>query len=283
MFESSFNASFNVSYDITSVSKPWLCLAGAHPRSTSAKVNSSSSQYLWWSETFRFLVDSFETGVHRVQRVALALLRRPLVLPPARQHHHHPHPRQHRHHPRPPHYHDLEHQVGWPGLAEQVMQVMLVFTASPSPKNHFVIIWCWPSNSRRHKWKKTGLEQAGSLFICLDMDSLCTQVWKLMAHLWPGWEVGRGQQGRGGCSWPPSQSQDASLADLCLAVVCCSRYPRQWLLLCRRVYFQLEEEELQEEEEEEEEDRAAGRASSDQARRLKTGPFYSQQIFMSKE
>ena len=40
---------------------------------------------------------------------------------------------------------------------------------------------------------------------------------------------------------------------------------------------------MEEEEEEEEEDRAAGRASSDQARRLKTGPFYSQQIFMSKE
>ena len=70
-------------------------------------------------------------------------------------HHHHPgphHSHHHHHHPGPhhPHHHThchnhhLEHHVGWPGLALQVMQVMLVFVASPPSEQQIIsmmLIW----------------------------------------------------------------------------------------------------------------------------------------------
>ena len=80
----------------TSVSKPWLSEAGAHPRSTSVigqLHNCVSSSWSWsqslstssWRETFCLLVDCLKASVPRVQRVTLALLHCTLVLSSAQQ------------------------------------------------------------------------------------------------------------------------------------------------------------------------------------------------------
>ena len=113
----------------------------------------------------------------------------------------------HHHHPNHLH-HDLEHQVGWPGLAVQVMQVMLVFDVPPSSDQKIVKMmrcWDWFCQMWQGFFFLNSSTSEKILSLCPWLESLCTQVWysqlKWIGHLWRRWEVEGGQLGGGSWSW----------------------------------------------------------------------------------